>query len=91
MVAGAGIVILGTLEGAAELLAAASAGAIFTGLVHGKTCIADDVAGKQSLRLLCAARVERDHAITAIDGFHGVVDRLDVIALVADKGAFVQW
>ena len=91
MVTGASGIILGALEGAAKLLAAASAGTVFTGFVHGKTGLTDDIAGGQRFRLLCSAWIERDHAIATVYGFHSIVDCLGVVAFIADEGAFMQW
>lgn len=88
MVAGASGIILGAFEGAAKLLAAASAGTVFTSFVHGKAGRADDIAGGQFRWALGSTRIKRNHAITVIDGFHGIVDGLDIVTLIADKGAF---
>ena len=88
MVAGASGINRGVFEGAAELLAAASAGTVFTGFVHGKTGRTDDIAGWQHFRLLCSTQIERNHTITVIYGVHGIVDGLDIVTLIADKGAF---
>ena len=75
MVAGASGINRGVFEGAAKLLAAASAGTVFTGFVHGKTGLTDDIAGGQRFRLLCSAWIERDHAIATVYGFHSIVGR----------------
>ena len=91
MVTGASGIILGAFEGTAKLLAAASAGTVFTGFVHGKTGLTDDIAGGQFRWVLGSTRIERDHAIATVYSFHSIVDCLGVVAFIADKSAFTQW
>lgn len=90
MLTRAGGVRFGLTKRTAELLAAAPAGGIFAILVHGKTGLTNDVAGKKRPGILRAAHVERNDAITVIHSSYGIVDCLDVVALIPDEGAFTK-
>ena len=71
-------------------MAAAPAGGIFAILVHGKTGLTNDIAGKKRCGILRAARVERNDAITVIHSLYGIVDCLDVVALIPNEGELVK-
>ncbi len=80
----------GLPEGTAEFLAGASVIRGFAVLVHGKTRIANRVAGRQLLRILCVALVERYESIAIVDILNQVVDFLYVIALITQETALLN-
>ena len=59
-------------------------------LVHGKTHIANGVAGRQFLRGLCIAFVQRNHSISPVDIFYQVIDSFHIVALVAQEGTLLK-
>lgn len=58
----------------------------FSVLVHGKARITNRVAGRQLLRGLRIALVQRDNSFSLINILHQIVDRFRIIALVAQEG-----
>lgn len=78
-------------ERTAKLLAQASmAIGSLSILVHGKARIANGVAGRQFLRGLCIAFVQRDHSISPVDVFYQVIDGFHIVAFVAQEGALMK-
>lgn len=81
---------LGLAEGTAELLAGAAVVGGLTVLVHGEAGVAEEIASGELGGVFGVSLIERNKDIAMIDVADGVVDYLDVIALVGDKGTFVD-
>ena len=76
----------GLAERAAEFLADTP---IVGGLsipVHGKASLANGIANRELLCVLCAALIKRNHGFSLVDVFHQVVDSFHIVAFVGDEG-----
>lgn len=62
----------------------------FSVLMHGKTCLANEIAGRKLYGILGVALVERDNGFSTIEFFCRAVNMFFVIRLVADEGTFVD-
>ena len=77
-------------EGTAELLSCTTSVRGLAILVHGKAGFTNEVANGQLGRVFGVSLVERDDSFALVDVMDCIVDSLGIIALVGDKGAFLD-
>lgn len=81
----------GLTEGTAEFLPE-SAVTIrgFPILAHSKTGLANGIAGRELLGILCVSGIEGNDSFSVIEVFYGVVNRPGVVALVTKEGTLLD-
>lgn len=80
----------GLSERTAELLSGSAVIGSFAVLVHHKTGVTDRSTGRQFFRILGITLVERDITLAIINILNCVVNSLNIIGFVGDKGTFLN-
>ena len=77
-------------ERTAVFLSGTSVVSRFTILVHSKPGVAKRATGRQLIGIFCITFIDWNTALPTVNILDGVVDFLDVIRFVADKGGLLK-
>lgn len=58
--------------------------------MHGKSRLTKRIAGRKQVQGLCIAFVKRNNGFAAVYVLDQIVDRLDVVAFIGNKDAFLE-